>query len=261
MNYIGIRGHRGAGKASIAFLLGQTIETLHRFPNLSDISFEERYMSWCKLLMDDPNNTYGQPNHHVYYESFSFNIEFFIKMLLSCPEEYLEDDMKDDIIVNVKDLTYCDRGSWKGSKLITAQEMFNKIDADSQPQNITGNYSMTMREFILYFGMEVMQRYFGRNVWVNVAKADAAEYDKMIDNGNSYRIYKDLKTSAEAQFIHSLNGVIVKVIRPSNKKSTSGLDIVSHDTNADYILEVKGDLYSTMDDVKRLAKDIISRFK
>jgi serine/threonine protein kinase len=171
------------------------------------------------------------------------------------------DDMKDDIIVNVKDLTYCDRGSWKGSKLITAQEMFNKIDADSQPQNITGNYSMTMREFILYFGMEVMQRYFGRNVWVNVAKADAAEYDKMIDNGNSYRIYKDLKTSAEAQFIHSLNGVIVKVIRPSNKKSTSGLDIVSHDTNADYILEVKGDLYSTMDDVKRLAKDIISRFK
>jgi hypothetical protein len=83
----------------------------------------------------------------------------------------------------------------------------------------------------------------------------------MVDEPTSYRIYKDLKTSPEAKFIKDLNGVIVKVIRPSNKKAESSLDTLFKNDDIDYILEVKGDLYSTMTDIKLLATEIISRFK
>ena len=221
MNYIGIRGHRGAGKASIAFLLGQTIETMYRFPNLSDISFSEMYERWCKSLMKDVDEAYSETgNYRVYYESFSDNITVLVQLFLGCPDEYLTDDYKDDIIVNIKDLSCCHRESWTGSKLITANEMFAKIDTEAAPQNIVMNHYMTMREFILYFGMEIMQRFFGKNVWVNMVRSTSLSQDKWFDNdGVSFKIFRDLKTSAEAQFIKDLNGVIIKVVRPSNKKT------------------------------------------
>ena len=52
------------------------------------------------------------------------------------------------------------------------------------------------------------------------------------------------------------NGYIVNVIRPGNKKGNSGLERLGRDDRIDYTVEVKGDLYSTMDQIKNIAISI-----
>ena len=262
MNYIGIRGHRGAGKSSIAFLLGQTIDTLLRFPNLSSTSFEEMYDKWCKELLDNPIEAYNNvENRHIIYESFSDSIMVFIRLLLGCPDEYTDDAHKDSIVVNVKDLTYMDRDEFDGN-LITAKEMYNSIDTESHPQAITKKSWMTMGEFIIYFGMEVMQRFFGKNVWVNTVKASSNEFDQWHDQVSfNYKIFNDIKTEVEAHFIRDMGGVIVKVVRPTNKKGKSSLESLCKDDNFYYIIEVNGDLQSTIYNVIDLAQNIIKKYE
>lgn len=265
MKYIGIRGHRGAGKNSISFLLGQTLEVMlcgHRFD--ADCAwFDKYYKAWCECLMINPNY-YEEcsSNIHVYYESFSDNIKIFIRMLLGCPDEYLQEDFyKDNIVVNLKDFSCKNIEDISDCKLWTAESLYNDIDKVQDPQPITKNTYLTLREFILYFGMEVMQRFFGCNVWTKSLKATSEEWDRYLDNGNSFKIYTDLKTPAEATYIKQNNGIIVNVVRPSNRRGQSGLDKLGKDDRIDYTVTVNGDLYSTKSRIIEISNDIINRLK
>ena len=56
MKYIGIRGHRGAGKKSVTYLLGNTIEYLimkEKNQNNIKTSFDDAYNTWVQHIMDD----------------------------------------------------------------------------------------------------------------------------------------------------------------------------------------------------------------
>ena len=264
MRYIGIRGHRGAGKSSIAFLLGQTIEfiKLGHTEFLESEWFDKHYRTWCDKLMINPNLIHEyEGNRHIYYESFSDNIKTFIRMLLGCPDEYLYDDSyKDTIVVNLRDLSCKNKNEVGDVKLWAASELHDSIDHSANPQTFQINLYMTLREFIMYFGLEVMQRYFGRNVWVKSLKATSDEWDRYLDNGDSYKIFMDLKTPAEATYIKQNNGIIVNVERPKNKKGKSGLERLGGDDRIDYDILINGDLYSTKADIVNLAQDIVTKF-
>lgn len=264
MKYIGIRGHRGAGKSSIAFLLGQSIELILTGDEsyLDSEWYDQFYKDWCENLMVNPNYIYEhQTNTFIYYESFSDNIKTFIRMLLGCPEEYLMDDSyKDTIIVNLRDLSCKNKNELGDVELWTASKLHSSIDHNSNPQTFQINIYMTLREFIIYFGLEVMQRYFGRNVWVKSLKATSEEWDRYLDTGNSYKIFIDLKTPAEATYIKQNNGIIVNVERPANKKGRSGLERLGGDSRIDYNIVVNGDLYSTKEDIVKIARDIVKKF-
>lgn len=264
MNYIGIRGHRGAGKSSIAYLLGNTIEFICQGHGslLESEMFDIFYKTWCDKLLNDLNCINSSTTNYVYFESFSDSIKTFIRLLLGCPEEYVyEDQYKDLIVINLRDLSYKPKSEYNPDiKLLTASEMYNFIDRDASPQVFCTNTYMTLREFIMYFGLEVMQRFFGRNIWVKSLKANKEQYDRFYDNGNCYKIYIDLKTPAEATYIKQSNGYIVNVNRPSNKKGQSGLERLMRDDRIDYNITVEGDLYSTKDKIIEIAKDIINNF-
>ena len=94
----------------------------------------------------------------------------------------------------------------------------------------------------------------------------AAEEKKVSDRSEAYTstlrdslggfsVIKSFK--AEAQMIRDFGGAIVKVVRPSNKKGKSSLDSVCKDDRFDYLIEVKGDLQSTINDIVTLAQQII----
>lgn len=257
MHYIGVRGHRGAGKSSIAFLLGQTIEFIScgHGQGLESEWFDKYYKAWCEKLMDNPNyiNEYGD-NRWVYYESFSDNIKTFVRMLLGCPDEYLyEDYYKDNIVVNLRDLSCKNITEIGKVKLWNASELYDSIDHGSAPQTFQINIYMTLREFIMYFGLEVMQRYFGRNIWVKSLKVTSDEWDRYLNDGNSYKIFMDLKTPSEVTYIKQNDGVVVNVERPSNKKGQSGLERLGKDDRIDYKVVVDGDLYSTKETIINIA--------
>jgi hypothetical protein len=182
-------------------------------------------------------------------------------MLLGCPDEYLYDDSyKDTIVVNLRDLSCRNKNEVGDVKLWSASELHDSIDHNSNPQTFQINLYMTLREFIMYFGLEVMQRYFGRNVWVKSLKATSDEWDRYLDNGDSYKIFMDLKTPAEATYIKQNNGIIVNVERPTNKKGKSGLERLGGDDRIDYNIVINGDLYSTKVDIVNLAQDIVTKF-
>ena len=266
MRYIGIRGHRGAGKSSVGFLLGQTLEFITNggIDILDSDAFDNHYYMWCEKLMINPNyiNEYDG-NTNIYYESFSDNIKLFIRMLLGCPDEYLSvDAYKDTILVNLRDLSCKDKSEVGEVKLWSASELHDSIDHQANPSSIASNTYMTLREFIMYFGLEVMQRYFGKNVWVKSLKATSEEWDRYLDGvgGVSYKIFIDVKTPAEATYIKQNNGIIVNVERPSNKKGKSGLERLGNDDRIDYNIVIDGNLYSTKNKVISIAKDIVTKF-
>ena len=269
MRYIGVSGHRGAGKSSIAYLIGQTLDLIccgHSKLVDKDEFYNSFYSQWCDELMNSENCINETNLRYIYFESFSDSIKTFIRLLLGCPEEYLyEDKYKDLVVVNIRDLSCKLLDSFvEKPKLITAQEFYKTMpyDYDETPISLTSNNYMLLREFIMYFGLEVMQRFFGRNVWVKSLKANSKQFDKFYSTGINYKIFIDLKTPAEATYIKQAEGYIINVNRPSHKKGQSGLERLGarYNDKIDYNITVDGDLYSLKDTIREIAKDINNKF-
>lgn len=256
MNYIGIRGHRGAGKSSVGCLLGLVMDAM-----LKDYPIEyidDNWRDWCNNIMKDPLFVYNCSLDKVYLESFSDNIKVFVQMILGCPQEYLYNDRyKDTIVVNFRDFTYKEYDPNTHKDLFTADQMYDSINKEEDPQPFRKNSYMTLREFILYFGLEVMQRFFGRNVWVKSLKSNTELWGNIFNESNYYKIFLDLKTPAEATYIKQCDGVIINVTRPDNKKGSSGLERLGQDNRVDYELLVESDLYSIKEQVINIANSIL----
>lgn len=264
MNYIGIRGHRGAGKSSIAWLLGNTINFIKGGNEglLDSELFEHVYDRWCDQIMMNPNIINESSIQSVYLDSFSDSIKTFVQLLLGCPEEYLrEDSYKDSIVVNLRDFSCTHIEQLGDVNLTSASELYDSVDKNADPQPIMKNIYMSLREFILYFGLDVMQRFFGRNVWVKSLRVNTEMLDKFYDGKGMYRIYMDLKTPAEATYIKQQNGLIVNVVRPGHKKGQSGLERLGRDDRIDFTIEITGDLKEAKKDIINIAKAIINRFE
>ena len=259
MKYIGIRGHRGAGKSAIAWLIGNTISQMTR-KDYQGIT-QEQWNAWCDSIIADPNIMEKTGLSRVFIESFSDQIKIFIQLFLNCPREYLYDDIyKDTVVVNLRDLSYHEVETGEIYDVVTAKEMYESINKGEEPQPIIKNTYMYLREFILYFGLEVMQRFFGSNVWVKSVNNNSKSFDEFFERGKCYKIYMDVKTPAEVTYIKRNNGVIINVIRPKNKRGSSGLERLGRDERIDYSVNVNGSLHELKDQIEVIASDIINIF-
>lgn len=260
MNYIGIRGHRGAGKSAIAWLLGNTISYLTKKTG-EEIS-QTTWNEWCNDVIRDPNIMDKVGMDRVFIESFSDQIKVLIQLFLNCPHEYLYNDIyKDTVVVNMRDFSCHEVEAGEIFDTVTAKEMYDSINKQEDPQPIIKNTYMYLREFILYFGMEVMQRFFGSNAWVKSVSNNTKMHDEFFDHGKCYKIYMDVKTPAEVTHVKKHNGVIINVIRPKNKRGASGLERLGRDDRIDYSVNVNGSLYELKNQIEAIASDIINKFE
>lgn len=254
MKYIGIRGHRGAGKTTISYLIGNTIEYLIK---KSTEDFNDLYRIWCDDIIKDERIIHSCGLDYVYFDSFSDTLKLWVRLLIGCPHEYLYDDYyKDHIIINMKDFSYKEYDS-PPTDLPTHSELYELMPKDKAPCTITKNIYISLREFILYFGLDIMQRYFGANVWVKSMKNSSEFYSSLFTEDDNYKIFTDVKTPAEVTYIKNKNGLIIKVSRPGYKKSAKGLDKLSQDSRFDYEIIVEDDLYDTKDIVLEISKYIV----
>lgn len=255
MKYIGIRGHRGAGKTTISYLLGNTLEYVLK--NNQD-NFDELYRTWCDDIIKDERIIHSCGLDYVYFDSFSDTLKLWVRLLIGCPDEYMYDDYyKDHMIINMKDFSYKIYDDIPLDTL-THAELYNIIPKDKAPTTITKNIYISLREFILYYGLEVMQRYFGANVWVKSMKNSSEFYTSIFNDDDSYRIFTDLKTPAEVTYIKNLQGIIIRVSRPGHKKNAKGLDKLGQDSRIDYDIEVGEDLYQTKNNILEIVKSLIN---
>ena len=261
MNYIGIRGHRGSGKKSISYLLGNTIEYLIKSGDkiLAEKSYDELYDSWVDEIMKDEDIIYQSKLSYIYFESFGDTLKVFVNMLTGIdPNLIFNGYYKDHTIINLKDFTHTVYDKIPTDiKLVTKEEMYESIKKDSKPLAFTKNMYMTLREFILYFGQEVMQRFFGLNVWVKSLRVNS---DLIWDRNdkNQYKIFTDIKTPSEVTYVLDQGGCIVNLSRPSNRKKAK-FENLTKDGRVDYTIYIGGDLYEIKNQILEIAKQIIER--
>lgn len=256
MKYIGIRGHRGAGKKTISYLLGNTINYLLK---KSNEDFNELYRTWCDDIIKDERIIHNCALDYVYFESFSDTLKFWVRLLIGCPEEYIYDDYyKDHVIINLKDFSYKVYEEIPNSlKIYTHEELYNIMPKDKAPVTITKNIYINIRDFIMYFGLEVMQRFFGANVWVKSLKSSEEFYNSIFNEDNNVKIFTDIKTPGEITYIKNNNGKVIKVSRPGFKKQQKGMDKLSQDNRYDFEIIVNRDLYDTKEQILEISKQLL----
>ena len=246
MNYIGIRGHRGAGKMSVAWLLGVALDTIK-----NDKNWDEEFEAAITRLKSSDFEMRSD-SIDIDYASFGDTPKSLVEMLLGCPREYIYNDYnKDHMYVRMGDFrTFIDPHDCK---------IFHwSKDSTAIPQP---DEYMSMRDFIMYFGMTVMQQHFGQNVWVKSMERNDDKFGSFeipgISTTNQYIIYSDVKAPTEVSYIKDHNGIIINVIRKDHRKGSGIDDSLKDDNRIDYTIELHGtNLYDIKDKILKLAKDI-----
>jgi hypothetical protein len=266
MKYIGVKGHRGSGKKTVAYLLGQTIEYLveHSNQTIDAEEFREYFKLWCKDICENEDTIYSADLRHVYFDSFGDAPRLLVSMLIGCQSWWLTDDSKKDkVVVCLNDFSCKDYGEDDIDVVLCSADDVQKTMSEMLRSNLGSpvdlskeeNIYMTLREFILYFGMNVMQTWFGRNVWVKSYKANSDMFTNIFDDGVC-RIFSDVKSPSEAKYIREKEGVIVGVVRPGHKKKDTKL---SFDENLpdDYKIKIGSNLEDLADPIFDIALKII----
>ena len=127
------------------------------------------------------------------------------------------------------------------------------ISADDLVEGF-GIGKMSLRDFIIYFGKTVMQKYFGQDVWVKSTAQNDKRNAEYFEEG--FRIYTDIKAPTELSYLIDKQAVIINVERRGYKKK-GGLDLLKDDTRWNYSVQIKGnDLMSIKDDIFKIAEEI-----
>lgn len=257
MKYIGIRGHRGSGKKTIAYLLANTIEYLLQKKSLDE--YKNTFKDWCKKIIENEHILKTAENEHVIIEGFGDGPKILLYMLTGISVEQMQDDYsKDHIVFNLRTFKQGNLGDEVcEDDLISAKEYFNQLQFGEEPKVINKDIWMTLRELILYFGIYVMQNTFGLNVWVKSLIANSSYYNCLYqDDVNGYKIYPDIKARTEITYIKDHGGIIIKVSHPGHIKR-GGMDLLKGDSRYDYEVINQDNLEDTADQIFDIAKKII----
>ena len=245
MKYIGITGHRGSGKTSTAYLLGNILDCLRS--GCSRESIKLYYVDMCSKIKNNQNAIYDCALDYIYFDEFGEMPKSFVAQLLSIDMSVLDNDtMKDTMYVNLLDF-----------RLYTLEDNFTIVDSDWLLKNRAVKYTgepiyMQLREFVKCFSIDIMQKYFGSNVWLKVLKVNDSKWN---EPETGWRIFSDIKTIDEIDYIKEKNGVLICTKHPSNKKSKKGITNIEN-CNPDYIIDTSGELIDLFDSIYEIAEKI-----
>ena len=248
MKYIGITGHRGSGKTSTAYLLGNILDCLKH--GHSKEAIKMYYTDWCSKIKNNQNAIYDCALDYIYFDEFGEMPKSFVAQLLSIDMTVLDNDtMKDTMYVNLNDF-----------KLYSLEDHFCIVDSNwlllNKSDNCFGEpVYMPLREFVKCFSIDIMQNIFGSNVWLKVLKVNDSRWNEP-DSG--WRVFSDVKTIDEIEYIKNKQGVLIRTKHPSNKKSKKGITNIEN-CNPDYIIDTSGALIDLFDSIYEIAIDIFEK--
>jgi hypothetical protein len=257
--YIGIRGHRGAGKQTVSYLLGVAIE--YYLNNQSWDGFDEKWSRAVERVKEDEDFLSESDFKHIYFEGFADAPRIMLSQMLNIPTEWTYNDwMKDSVMVNLKDfeIYLCkdklDVNTWK-DKCIEATSM--------RGVNMYENHIdcwMSLRELIIYFGFN-MQTLFGKDVWVKSLVKNQIDQELFFASKKIiYKIFVDTKFPTEISYIYDNGGYIIKVDRPDNKKKESVVsNALDNDFRWDSEITIGNNLSDIKEDIKSLTIKIIEK--
>lgn len=252
MQFIGITGHRGSGKTSVGYLLGNILDCLKR--DYSKDEIEDLYPTWCATIKENNNAIYDCCLDNVYFDEFGDMPKAFVASLLSVDMNILNNDtLKDKMFVNMKDFKLYPYD--KSFKVLTAKELVEYTKANS-PKRWPDVY-VSLRNFAAYFSINIMQSIFGTDVWVKTRRQNESLYG---EPNFEYTIFSDVKTKEEINYIKEKNGVMIRTLNPSTRKSDIGISNTEN-TDADFIINTEGNLVDLFNKIYEIGEKIYEMFR
>lgn len=255
MVHIGISGHRGSGKTSVAFILGCFLEYMKRGHNEEQLKGE--FNNWCDNIKNNGTNAiYDACWNYVYFDEFGEIPKSFVAQLLGIDMSVLDSDtLKDTMYVNMKDFKLS--ADVDTNKIVTPEQYLSSVPHD-KPKLIrrlkTDSY-MNLRDFMKMFSVDIMQRIFGTNVWIKTRVRGNEQYGEVEDG---WRIFSDVKIGDELLYIREKEGIVIKVQRPTHKKKNNGITNIE-DASVDYNVVINSDISEMFDELYKIAKEIYER--
>ena len=179
--------------------------------------------------------------------AFADPLKKMLAILLNVPVEKFNDRIfKENTYVNLNTLDYFllnrkDKSSLSDSK-------FTKMAKDLDTEILS--YNLTIRQLMQYFGTQVMQTYFGRNIWINAT----------LKNAEDTTIITDLRFKAEYEAVKSLGGIVIYVSRPhytfGQHASEREMEELLNNNKYDYIIENDGSIEDLFENVREICNDL-----
>ena len=249
MRYIGITGHRGSGKTSVAYLLGNMLDLL-KYGHTKE-QLRSYYWEWCETIENCQNAIYDCALNYVYFDEFGEMPKSFVAQLLGIDMAVLDNDtLKDNMYVSMKDFKlYPNNDTFK---IITAEDVL------ASTSKKWSNCYISLREFTKCLSIDIMQKFFGSDVWLKTLRVND---EKWTEPEAGWRLFSDVKTKDEIQYIRDKQGVLIRTARDSKKKCNKGITNIDSTTcDADYIINTEGKLIDLFDPVYNIAASIYDNY-
>src|SRR5574344_146823 len=151
---------------------------------------------------------YKNKNINVQRIAFADNVKRNIKVLLNL---FDKEDFKNKIYLNLRTFEIKKIEDTNNYHLISSQDL-NKI----KDKNFINDIWISFRELTVYYGTYVMQKSFGKLVWVNSIKS--------LINDNYLNIITDLRFEHEYDFCINNKFKIIKVNNLNNTLNVTNID-------------------------------------
>lgn len=176
--------------------------------------------------------------------AFADPLKGMLATLLNLPVEIFNDrNFKEFYVINVPTLTVSNDCVDKLS-----DSKFNKLVKNLDSSLTESN--LTIRQLMQYFGTQVMQTYFGRNIWINAT----------LKNAEDTTIITDLRFKAEYEAVKSLGGIVIYVSRPhytfGQHASEREMEELLNNNKYDYIIENDGSIEDLFENVREICNDL-----
>ena len=223
---IAVSGVKGSGKDSVSSMLQYCLSVPKMF---RQYFFYKNFRKWIKPKYK--RIAFADPLKKMLSDLLNISLDkFYIR------------EFKEGCVINVSTL----EGSWLGEKL--SDSKFNKLVKQLDPSLTEANLSL--RQLLQYFGTEIMQKYFGKRVWIN----------STMQNRSEYTIISDLRFIEEYNTVKEKKGVVIYINRPNYEfgqhASEREMKELLENDKYDFIIDNNGSIEDLFNQVKNIAKEL-----
>ena len=222
---IAVSGVKGSGKDSVSSMLQYCLSVPKMF---RQYFFYKNFRKWIKPKYK--RIAFADPLKKMLSDLLNISLDkFYIR------------EFKEGCVINISTL----ESSWLGEKL--SDSKFNKLVKQLDPSLTEANLSL--RQLLQYFGTEIMQKYFGKRVWIN----------STMQNRSEYTIISDLRFIEEYNAVKEKKGVVIYVNRPNYEfgqhASEREMKELLENDKYDFIINNNGSIEDLFNQVKQLTND------